>query len=554
MASHSSREHLLPAIVRETRERSAASIVAQGALAFFYWASLWNFQNDKLHTLALYLLLNVFLVGRLLIVKFHRRFSDRRWVEVYGGASIACACTWGVMCWDAVSHSPTGSFNCALALMCLAGLCSSAIQSMALHRWLFLGMLLPLLMSASAIIWTTSNDTAASICGQAIIVSFGSFLFYIRAMGEKLWFLKSHRSEELELIFDSFPGGLALVRHGQFARVNSYIGRLLGKHPREVVRQPISNFSATSRLPEALGYFATGGSREFTGDLRLGAPGGPERIHWVLFHRLHTKDDLSIAIALDVQGQREIQKELEMQRAQTSASSKMAALGEMAGGLAHEINNPMAIISGHTQLIRQLLAEETLQRDRVSRSTEVIQKTIERVASIIRGLRNFARDSGNDPMIASTYRSIVEDTLVFCDARFRHHGVELDVQWGPIADQQIECRPAQISQILLNFLNNSFDAVQELDAKWIKIGFEQKDGCVLLTVTDSGRGIPVQNRTRLFEPFFTTKPVGQGTGLGLSISHGIATAHRGRLYFDHGHAHTRACLELPVPGLLSRVS
>jgi signal transduction histidine kinase len=134
---------------------------------------------------------------------------------------------------------------------------------------------------------------------------------------------------------------------------------------------------------------------------------------------------------------------------------------------------------------------------------------------------------------------------MLCGEKFKHRNVEIRVD--PIADDlAIRCRSVQISQVLLNLINNACDAVQSDPAPWIHIAAERRDGFVRLTVTDSGKGIPEHVRSRLFQPFFTTKEIGKGTGLGLSISKGIVGAHGGTVDLDPTSAHTRFVVELPA--------
>jgi C4-dicarboxylate-specific signal transduction histidine kinase len=151
--------------------------------------------------------------------------------------------------------------------------------------------------------------------------------------------------------------------------------------------------------------------------------------------------------------------------------------------------------------------------------------------------------------------SIVKDTIELCGQRFRMSAIELVVD--PIPDElRVDCRPAQITQILVNLLSNAHDAVERTAQPWVHIAVEvqgQSPGDdVRLVVTDSGPGIPPEIAGRIMEPFFTTKAIGRGTGLGLSVSRGIAETHGGRLELDTRSARTRFVLTLrrsapPVP-------
>jgi C4-dicarboxylate-specific signal transduction histidine kinase len=175
-----------------------------------------------------------------------------------------------------------------------------------------------------------------------------------------------------------------------------------------------------------------------------------------------------------------------------------------------------------------------------------IARTVERIAKIVRGLRMFARDAGNDPMLPAAVDELVRETLAFCETRLRNHGVDLRVAI-PAEAPIIACRSAQISQVLLNLLNNALDAVSGLPDPWVEIAAMRRAGSVEIAVSNSGPPVPAEVRAKMFHPFFTTKESGKGTGLGLSIARGIAAAHHGTLTFDDAAAHPRFVLTLPEP-------
>jgi PAS domain S-box-containing protein len=225
-------------------------------------------------------------------------------------------------------------------------------------------------------------------------------------------------------------------------------------------------------------------------------------------------------------------------------ASKMATLGEMAGGVAHEINNPLTVIQGSARKIRRELEKKNLDLPEVTSTLATMEKTTMRIAHIIKGLRAYARDDSQEAMSTVRVIDVVNDTLGFCAERFRHHGVDLSL--GQISPTlPIECRPAQIAQILLNLLSNSFDAVESLPEKWIRLDVAELPDAIEFVVSDSGRGIPERLVDKIMNPFFTTKPVGKGTGLGLSIARGLAQSHGGFLHYDRKAPHTKFVLHLP---------
>lgn len=233
---------------------------------------------------------------------------------------------------------------------------------------------------------------------------------------------------------------------------------------------------------------------------------------------------------------------LKLKEAKMVAASKMASLGEMAGGIAHEINNPLAIIESSAYLISASLPEEAPFRMAHENSNRISQ-TVERIARIVRGLQTFARSGERDPLADVPIGDVVANTLELCRERFHNNHVQLRVK-GPLTPH-LYCREVQVSQVLLNLLNNAIDAVVGRPDAWTEIEIVDAGPQVELRVRDSGYGIPPDVARRIMEPFFTTKEIGKGTGLGLSISKGIVEDHGGVLYLDVTEKHTCFVVRLP---------
>lgn len=238
---------------------------------------------------------------------------------------------------------------------------------------------------------------------------------------------------------------------------------------------------------------------------------------------------------------------LDVTEKQVINSSKLAAIGEMASGIAHEINNPLTILQGNLRNIDRHLHNP----DSIDKTTEMIQKchcSIQRITKIIRGLKKISRDGTNDDFEVATIKSIYEDIESLTQERFKVGGIKFEMT-NNCPDELIHCQPIQISQILLNLLNNAFHAVEDHSTKWVKLSAEIFNGDIHLKVLDSGNGIGKEVEEKIFTPFFTTKGIGIGTGLGLSISKEIAVNHEGDLFIDHESENTCFTLSLPIKKL-----
>lgn len=235
-------------------------------------------------------------------------------------------------------------------------------------------------------------------------------------------------------------------------------------------------------------------------------------------------------------------KEQELNTKKIIFESKMLTLGEMASGVAHEINNPLMILLSSVEILKELSPEE--EGSDTFTLLNNIEKSVERIRLIVKGLKTFSRNSENDPLIKSSLQEIIKDTLTLCQEKIKISNTRLEITL-PDEPAFVNCRPPQITQVLVNLLNNSRDAVAGNTEKWIKVEINSDDNNYILKVTDSGKGIPLEVQEKLFNPFFTTKPIGQGTGLGLSISKGIIAGHQGHLFVDNNCENTCFVITLP---------
>jgi len=244
-----------------------------------------------------------------------------------------------------------------------------------------------------------------------------------------------------------------------------------------------------------------------------------------------------VGTVVDVTERKEIEIQIE-------ASARLSALGMMAGGVAHEINNPLAVIyTSAEDFLDKMKREGSVPLDIALRHCERVLETSKRIAKIIKSMRHLSREGSHDKVRATPVGKIVEETLAICEERFKHHGVRLLLSVDPTLS--VYCREVQIGQVLLNLLQNAFDSVAEQPKeRWVSLAALVRDDAVEFSVTDSGPGIPLQLKTKIMDPFFTTKEVGKGTGLGLSISRRIVQDHGGELDLreENGHPCFFFCL------------
>jgi C4-dicarboxylate-specific signal transduction histidine kinase len=242
----------------------------------------------------------------------------------------------------------------------------------------------------------------------------------------------------------------------------------------------------------------------------------------------------------------EAEEKILLERARAEAATRLAQLGEMAGGIAHEINNPLTIIMGYQFTIRTQIKKSSPELEKIETLLGKTEAMIMRISNIIKGLRDFARDGANDPYVPTDVNKILENTAMLTEFRMKHSNIELRVS-KPEETFSLDCRSIQLEQVLVNVINNAHDAVADLPGdKWVELKvFSENDQCVFW-ITDSGSGIPEEVVKKIFTPFFTTKEIGKGTGLGLSIGFGIIHAHHGTMSVDAKCPNTRFVISIPL--------
>ena len=317
-------------------------------------------------------------------------------------------------------------------------------------------------------------------------------------------------AHEWRACFDAMEDPLAIVKNGEVVRGNAAFARLAG-----------------SDLHQVPGLRCEG-----SGFGRLPCPRGGHDGDDVLLERRSfeaQKDDLTwlvrtfpfpeggvVAVWKDVTEEREVTWRL-------LQAEKMAAVGQLAGGVAHEINNPLGGILAFAQLMAQ---DERSPQDQ--ESLRLIQDAALRAKRIVESLLRFSRRPRQDERGEVDLARLVEDALFLTQPQLKGRQVEVVRQLAPA---RAYANGNQIQQIVVNLLVNAVQAVGQKGRVTVSTGLGP-GGRARLVVADDGPGVPAQIAGRIFEPFFTTKPEGQGTGLGLSICYRIAEEHGGSIHYE----------------------
>lgn len=239
-----------------------------------------------------------------------------------------------------------------------------------------------------------------------------------------------------------------------------------------------------------------------------------------------------------------VRTEIDEQHSELTHSANLIALGEMSGGIAHEINNPLQSISLQVTVLREKLKDSNNFSEDIHQHLGKIDGMVFKMSRMVQGLKDLSRRDDSKGDEDYYFSKVLDDVLVISTERLKEHGIKLSI----IGDTtfKLSGNSLQISQVLINLLNNAIDAVQHFEEKWIKIDIAEKNRFVQVCVTDSGHGISADVVEKMMKPFFTTKEPNKGTGLGLSISKSILEKNKGSLYYDSTGPNTRFVMLLPI--------
>lgn len=247
---------------------------------------------------------------------------------------------------------------------------------------------------------------------------------------------------------------------------------------------------------------------------------------------------------IDISSLKDAQRKLDEERARNMAQSRLAQLGLLAGGLAHEINNPLTVVKIRSELISRNLSQGKLDPKFIQDSLNEIQNSAKRIADIIAGLRAMS-DGSADLRDRIPVSHVIEEVLSICRSEISKRGIDLHLD---ISQQNpyITANFSLMCQVLLNLINNAADALEEQTQKdiWIKTDADETHAFII--IEDNGPGIKKEDQDKIMLPFFTTKEPGKGTGLGLTISKSIVQSEKGDLSYEQLNEFTKFVVKLPL--------
>lgn len=251
-----------------------------------------------------------------------------------------------------------------------------------------------------------------------------------------------------------------------------------------------------------------------------------------------------ICMCHDVTRRMEVERDLVERQTRVAFASRLVALAEMAGGIAHEINNPLTIILGNCDVARRLLERPDISAADCSKVIAKIETTSHRISKIVKGLLTIGQTGDKDQFIEVDLPEILQGIVDLSREKAAVRGTM--VSYLPHIGVRIGMmQVTEVSQAIISLLSNALDAVQNLEDRWVRVESSIVDGMITISVSDSGPGIPPAISARMFDSFFTTKPVNQGSGIGLSMVKSVMDRHQGKIALDDRAKHTKFIMEFP---------
>ncbi len=239
-------------------------------------------------------------------------------------------------------------------------------------------------------------------------------------------------------------------------------------------------------------------------------------------------------------------RNIESDRIKAISASKMASIGNLAGEIGHEINNPLSIIKSITFLLKDMLKDGEVGRMFILDRLETIDQTVDRMTSIVQSLKNISHKGQKNTKTTCFLKDVLDDVILMSDMKFKKLGIKLTSDFDErLLKTPLNCYRVQLSEVILNLLSNAADAVEGQNQPWVHVKLKDKGDLICIEVSDSGAGVPLEIRNEIFEPYFTTKEIGKGSGLGLSISRSIMKEHGGRLVLRPEISPSCFALEIP---------
>lgn len=454
---------------------------------------------------------------------------------------------WGLYWYDVNAYYGQTSIHSIFALLALSAFLSGAVTP---HAPKPLGYVTFSFFMVSIPIYVFFNQLQVEVTTLGICITF--YLAYslaqlrvshitIRDYFESELQIQFERNK-IQTLINAVPGYVFFIdKNLNFIMVNEY-ARLVF-HLNEITGRSMNHMKPGDEFLDFVNNFIRGTKSMSTAEIEINTQHG-RRTSILSIQKIHDPTGGAVIVGIPMDELIEAREKMKIQEAKSFNNAKLISLGEMAAGIAHEINNPLAIILGSSDQIMRSLSKPELDRERLVILTEKIQRTVDRISGIIKNLRVLSRNGDKDPHVSLRVDLILDPSIEISRQRFLEEKVALNISKP---DHEVNCIGQEIplAQVVMNVLNNAFDAASVgPEPRWVKLSVKPTAEFVDVLIQDSGDGISHDIRYKIMDPFFTTKPMDKGTGLGLSISKSIMEQHGGALILDETAENTTFIIRL----------
>lgn len=454
---------------------------------------------------------------------------------------------WGILFWGINDFYGAKSIEFLFCGVLIITLISGGVSTFSASLRLVICYILSLSAIPVYVLFTRIPDSLIGL----VLIFIGSVVYQFYHALVSHYYLKDtsldmmnivREKKGLQEIIDSIPGIVTMVSNdGKYTMVNNYKD---GFYKDKLEHKQLKDDLSESILSQTLQSFLISGKKEELKELNFNEF-GVDDWYMVNLKRISSPEPGIIAVILPINDFVKAKNDLKIQEARAMYSSKLASVGELSAGIAHEINNPLTVIEGSASLINFLVNEETINKEDILKATDKIINTSQRIARITRGLRMLSKDAEIEPFTNISFFSIIEPCIDITKAKVLAHNIELTLV-NQESDVALFGNEIQLGQVMMNLVSNAIDAVITTDGpRWIKIEYMPSYEWLDIYVIDSGPGVCEEVRHRIMDPFFTTKESDQGTGLGLSISKKIVEIHQGSITLAENTEHTTFRVRFP---------
>jgi signal transduction histidine kinase len=381
------------------------------------------------------------------------------------------------------------------------------------------------------------------------------YINLLRGRNEKLFFEKKRTDDFYFQLFESLNEGIVLCNeNGAIKACNksfsAYIDMSQSKISSQSIERLFKNYyfiDIENTLKGKMTFKSLLAYKVPMNSLAMSFHGENNEQKWLSINTqpVANEDDIQSTILsfTDITDKVNTERVIREQQEKILETSRHQAIGEIASGIAHEINNPLAIILMAIEKL-ELKADlyDKMDSIEVQKVTGKVIKTVDRISKVVKGFLNYSRGEIQQKERISV-RLILNIALDLYQMKLHEDDIDLIINDRNMSTELI-CSPTQIAQVIINLIKNSTHAIKNLDDRWIRLEAFEREGFVYISIQDSGRGMSKQTSEEILKPFFTTKGFGNGTGLGLSISQTIVEEHGGEISIER-EPHTKFTVRLP---------